>query len=101
VTAVRYVLWTVVAALGAYGFAIIAFARGETRPDTLWFIIAAVCIYAIGYRFYSRFIANRVLELDDARPTPAIISPPSPDRDRWLARCSPRNSATCLRQSGL
>jgi carbon starvation protein len=72
VTAVRYVLWAAVAALGAYGFALIASARGETRPSTLWFIIAAVCVYAIGYRFYSRFIANRVLELDDTRPTPAI-----------------------------
>ena len=38
----------------------------------LWFIVAAVCVYALGYRFYSRFIADRVLELDDAHVTPAM-----------------------------
>ncbi len=70
--AARHVLWAVIAALGAYGLALIAFARGEQRPNTLWVIIAAICIYAIGYRFYSAFIANRVLELDHLRPTPAV-----------------------------
>src|SRR5713226_5324361 len=38
----------------------------------MWFVIAAVCFYAVGYRFYSRLIANRVLELDDSHPTPAV-----------------------------
>ena len=60
------------AALGAGGLAYIALARGEDRPSALWFVIAAVCIYAVGYRFYSGFIARRVLELDDAHPTPAV-----------------------------
>src|SRR5215472_3281692 len=68
----RYILWAVIAGLGAYGLALIAFARGEQRPNTLWFIIAAVCIYSLGYRFYSGFIARRVLELDGSRPTPAM-----------------------------
>jgi carbon starvation protein len=72
VKAIRLVLWTGVAATGAYGLALIAFARGERRPSVLWFIAAALCVYALGYRFYSRFIAERVLELDDAHPTPAI-----------------------------
>jgi carbon starvation protein len=61
-----------VAALGAGGLAYIALARGEDRPSALWFVIAAVCIYAVGYRFYSGFIARRVLELDDSHPTPAV-----------------------------
>ncbi len=67
----RTLLWVGVAALGATGFAIIAFARGE-QPSVLWFIVAAVCVYALGYRFYSAFIAAKVLELDDSHPTPAI-----------------------------
>jgi carbon starvation protein len=70
--AVRVLTWIAVAALGAGGLAYIALARGEDRPSALWFVIAAVCIYAVGYRFYSGFIAHRVLELDDAHPTPAV-----------------------------
>jgi len=68
----RLIGWLAVAALGAYGLGLIAFARGERRPNVLWFIIAAVCFYAVGYRFYSKFIADRVLELDDGHPTPAV-----------------------------
>ena len=70
--AIRFILWAAVGVTGAYGLALIAFARGERRPSVLWFIVAALCIYAIGYRFYSKFIAERVLELDDSRPTPAV-----------------------------
>ncbi len=70
--AARILIWVAVTALGAGGLAYIALARGEDRPSALWFVIAAVCIYAVGYRFYSGFIARRVLELDDAHPTPAV-----------------------------
>ena len=69
---VRVLFWAAVAALGAGGLALIATARGEQRPGALWFVVAAVCCYMIGYRFYALFIANRVLELDDSRPTPAV-----------------------------
>jgi carbon starvation protein len=70
-TRVRHLLWALVAAAGACALALLAFARDEQPPNALWFIIAAVCIYAIGYRFYSSFIANRVLQLDGSRATPA------------------------------
>ena len=70
--AARVLLWIALAALGAGGLTYIALARGEDRPSALWFVIAAVCIYAVGYRFYSGFIARRVLELDDSHPTPAV-----------------------------
>src|SRR5262249_8272188 len=70
--AVRIASWTTVAVLGAGCLAFIALARSEERPSALWFIVAAVCTYAIGYRFYSGFITNRVLELDDSHPTPAF-----------------------------
>jgi hypothetical protein len=72
VRTIRLIIWAIVGLTGAYGLALIAFARGEQRPSVLWFIVAALCIYAIGYRFYSKFIAERVLELDDAQPTPAV-----------------------------
>ena len=67
----RMLIWIGVAAIGAAAMATIAFARGE-EPSVLWFIVAALCAYALGYRFYSAFIATRVLELDDSHPTPAI-----------------------------
>jgi carbon starvation protein len=68
----RYLLWVAIGPVGAYALALIAFARGERWPNTVWFVVAAICIYSLGYRFYSGFIAHRVLELDGLRQTPAI-----------------------------
>jgi carbon starvation protein len=48
----------------------IATARGEPI-NAVWLVAGAACVYALGYRFYSRFVAYRVLELDDRRATPA------------------------------
>ncbi len=62
--------WIGVSALGAAAFAVIALHRGETINAT-WLLAAALCTYAIGYRFYSKFLATRVLGLDDSRATPA------------------------------
>src|SRR5256884_9129447 len=62
--------WTVLAVAGAAGFAMLALHRGET-VSAAWMVIAAVCPYAIGYRFYSRFIATKIMGLDDRRATPA------------------------------
>src|SRR5262245_37025324 len=63
-------IWGLVAALGAAGFAVLALKRGET-VNAAWVLTAAVCTYAVGYRFYSRFVAYKVLGLDDKRATPA------------------------------
>jgi carbon starvation protein len=49
---------------------LVATARGE-HLNAVWLVVAAACFYALGYRFYSRFIACRVLELSDRRATPA------------------------------
>jgi carbon starvation protein len=62
--------WTLVAGLGAVALGMIAAARGEPL-NAVWLIAAAGCIYALGYRFYSRFVAYRVLELNNRRATPA------------------------------
>src|SRR5437879_4874196 len=64
------VVWGAVAALGAAAFGALALSRGES-VNAAWLLTAAVCTYAIGYRFYSRFLASRVFELDDRRATPA------------------------------
>jgi carbon starvation protein len=60
----------IVALFGASGFAVLATSRGEP-VSAAWMIVAAVCTYLVGYRFYSRMIADRIFRLDAARPTPA------------------------------
>jgi carbon starvation protein len=67
---VRALIWIVVSALGAVAFGVLALARGETI-SAAWLLIAAVCTYVIGYRFYSKFLANKVFGLDPRRATPA------------------------------
>ncbi|MET0152989.1 MAG: carbon starvation CstA family protein, partial [Candidatus Binatia bacterium] len=68
--AVRTLLWTAVSLAGAIAVGVIALARGETI-DATWFVVAAIAVYTIGYRFYSSFLAAKVLALDDMRRTPA------------------------------
>jgi carbon starvation protein len=62
--------WLVVAVLGAFALSTIALSRGESI-NALWLITAAVCIYAIAYRFYAAWIAAKVLMVDETRATPA------------------------------
>ena len=63
-------IWGVIAALGAAAFGILALKRGEAI-NAAWLLTAAVCTYAVAYRFYSRFLAAKVFALDDTRATPA------------------------------
>jgi len=63
-------LWISIALVGAGALAGIALHRGESI-NSMWLIVAAVCVYALGYRFYSAFIAAKVLILDTTRATPA------------------------------
>jgi carbon starvation protein len=65
------VTWTLICLLGAASFAVLALSRGET-VNAAWLLTAALCTYAVGYRFYSRFIASKVFALDPGRPTPAV-----------------------------
>ena len=66
----RVLVWVVISLGGAGAAGAIALYRREPI-NAMWIIVAAVCIYLVGYRFYSRFIALRVMELDDSRATPA------------------------------
>ena len=63
-------VWGGISALGAAAFGVLALSRGETI-NAAWLLTAAVCTYAVGYRFYSRFLASSVFGLDDRRATPA------------------------------
>jgi carbon starvation protein len=68
--AARAGLWILTSLAGAGALGAVALDRDEPI-SALWILVASVCIYLVGYRFYSRFIALKALELDDARLTPA------------------------------
>jgi pyruvate/proton symporter len=64
--------WAVLALVGAVCLATLALRRGES-VNALWIVTAAVAIYLVAFRFYGRFIARRVLDLDATRATPAFL----------------------------
>jgi len=66
----NHLVWLAIAVLGAFALGTVALSRGETI-NALWIVVAAVCVYLIAYRYYSRFIATKVLQLDATRMTPA------------------------------
>ncbi|MDD1630576.1 MAG: carbon starvation protein A [Methylococcaceae bacterium] len=66
----KHSIWVLIAILGASAVGGIALNRGESI-NALWFITAALCVYAIAYRFYAAWIAATVLIVDDTRATPA------------------------------
>ncbi|TXT21744.1 MAG: carbon starvation protein [Gallionellaceae bacterium] len=68
--ALSALVWILVALLGAAAVGGIALNRGESI-NALWFIAAAVCVYAIAYRFYAAWIASKILLVDPTRATPA------------------------------
>ena len=63
-------LWAAIAITAAFCLGAIALNRGESI-NSLWLVMAAACTYLVGYRFYSGFIAAKVMALDDSRATPA------------------------------
>jgi carbon starvation protein len=65
-----HLLWAGIAILGAYALSGIAMNRGEP-VNSMWLVLASVCVYLIGFRFYAKFIAAKVMMLDDNRATPA------------------------------
>src|SRR5580698_7084278 len=67
---IRIVVWLGVSILGALALGTIALHRGE-EISAMWLVLAAFCAYALGYRFYSKFVSAKVLALDAQRATPA------------------------------
>lgn len=70
---IKNVAWGLVAVMAAWCFGVLALNNGETISAS-WLVVASVCFYMIGYRFYSKFIAEKVFKLDDNRATPAVIN---------------------------
>jgi carbon starvation protein len=78
--------WAFVAIVGAVGYGVIAFQRGEPL-NSVYILMAALCTYAIGYRFYSKWIAARILALDDRRATPCEVHDDGKDyvrTNKWI-----------------
>ncbi|MDA4467953.1 carbon starvation CstA family protein, partial [Escherichia coli] len=65
--------WAALALLGAFCLGTVALRRGE-HINALWIVVAAVSLYLVAYRFYSLFIADKVMQLDPTRATPAVIN---------------------------
>jgi carbon starvation protein len=82
----KKLLWFAVGALGAGAVGVLAMARGE-QISALWIIVAGLCALAISYRFYSKWLATKVLVLNDERATPAVVHADGKDfvpTNRWM-----------------
>ena len=66
----QHIGWAAISIIGAFSLGTVALSRGESI-NALWIVVAAVCVYLIAYRYYSRYIAKTVLKLDPTRMTPA------------------------------
>jgi len=67
----KHLIWLAIAIFGAFSLGVVALNQGESI-NALWIVTAAVSIYLIAYRFYAKFIAKNVMQLDGNRPTPAV-----------------------------
>src|SRR6266403_896022 len=82
----KKLLWIAVTLLGLGSIAILAMSRSE-QINALWIIVAGLCAFAISYRFYSKWLASKVLLLDDQRATPALVQNDGKDfvpTNRWM-----------------
>src|SRR5437867_1219862 len=83
---VKSVIWLAIALLGAWAYLVLATRRGEP-VNSAYLLIAALCSYAIGCRFYSKWIAARVLALNDRRATPCEVHDDGKDfvkTNKWI-----------------
>jgi carbon starvation protein len=72
ITVRHRIIFGIIAVLGAIAWAVIAFFRGET-VNAVWFVIAAICTYVIGFRFYARLIEMKIVKPRDDNATPAEL----------------------------
>jgi carbon starvation protein len=78
--------WVAVTLLGLASLAVLALSRGE-QISALWIVSAGFCAAAISYRFYSKWIATKILVLNDERATPAVVKNDGKDfvpTNRWM-----------------
>jgi len=82
----KKLLWFAVAALGTWAIAMLALSRGE-HISALWIVAAGFCALSISYRFYSKWLAAKVLVLNEERATPAVLQNDNKDyvpTNRWM-----------------
>src|SRR5438046_10480865 len=82
----KKLLWIAVSALGLSALSVLALSRVE-QISALWIVTAGLCTFAVSYRFYSKWLATKVLVLNDARATPAVAHDDGKDSvptNRWM-----------------
>src|SRR3954447_12963888 len=82
----KKLLWIAVTLLGLGALAVLTLSRGE-QINALWIVVAGACAFAISYRFYSRWLATKVLVLNNDRATPAVSQEDGKDfvpTNRWM-----------------
>src|SRR3989449_14800 len=82
----KKLLWIAVTILGLAALAVLVLSRGE-RVNAIWIVLAGFCALSISYRFYSKWLAAKVLVLNDERATPAVVQNDGRDfvpTNRWM-----------------
>ena len=79
-------MWLGISAVGVVAISVLALSRGE-QISALWIVVAGLCALSISYRFYSKWLATKVLVLNDERATPAVVQSDGKDfvpTNRWM-----------------
>ncbi|MGJ0623635.1 carbon starvation CstA family protein [Xenorhabdus bovienii] len=69
----KHIPWMILGIIGAFCLGVVALRRGE-HVSALWIIVASVAVYLVAYRYYSLYIATKVMKLDATRATPAVVN---------------------------
>ncbi len=69
----RHLPWVILGIIGAFCLAVLALRRGE-HISAMWLVVASVSVYLVAYRYYSLYIAQKVMQLDPCRATPAVLN---------------------------
>ncbi|WP_409159132.1 carbon starvation CstA family protein [Pectobacterium sp. B2J-2] len=69
----KHIPWMILGIIGAACLGVVALRRGE-HVSALWIIVASVAVYLVAYRYYSLYIAQKVMKLDPTRATPAVVN---------------------------
>ena len=82
----KVVIWSLVVALGVGAIGVLAWSRGEP-VSALWIVVAAVCVFAVSYRFHSAWLMAKVLTLDELRAPPSVVREDGKDfvqTNKWI-----------------
>jgi carbon starvation protein len=82
----KKLLWIAITLVGLCALGVLGLSRGE-QINALWIVIAGLCAFAVSYRFYSKWLATKVLVLNDQRATPALVQNDGKDfvpTNRWM-----------------